>query len=166
MSIQIDKKKKEIFDKFGFIDDQSQSMDDFIIELETQRNNTKASMIDDNKIISKKQKLKYITQRKTDKSLEFFCSTQNLFVKLYDTIIKAKESCAKDSTVSRKFNFSKLDSIKTKFHSKLTDLKQRLEMLNNKEDLLISNINRYKISDNIFEVFKNDKVFEVESGKK
>lgn len=160
MSSEIDKKKKEIFDKFGYIDDQSQSMDDFINDLEIQKNNTKYCIREDNKTIRKKQKLKYIVQRKSEKSLEFFCSTQNLFVKLYDTLIRARSIIKDEERLTKVFNFSKLNKIKSEFHLKLTSLKSKLEVLSRKEDLILSSINRYKFNDNILEVFKDDKLFE------
>ncbi len=165
MIIEIDKKKKEIFDKFGFIDDQSQSMDDLIIDLTNQRDNIKKCCDDDYKTINKKMKLKYIIQRKGEKSQEFFCSAQNIFAKLYDTVMKAKESALNDKQIIRKFDFGRLDDIKTKFLTRLANLKQNLKKLSDEEDRITSHINSNnnaltKISDNIYDVFKNDKYFD------
>lgn len=162
MHNEIDNKKKEIFNNFGFIDDHSQSMEDLIKRLDDKNVLLNNLIKDDEKIINIKQKLRYIMQRKTEKSLEFFCSSQNLFVKLYDTMIKARNANEQEETgkASSLLKESRIDEIKEKYKQKIIKLKNSLGVLSEKEDRIVENINRYKIKDKIEEVFKDCKEFD------
>ena len=92
MRFQIEDFKKKIYKSHGFIDDQSQSIEDHIKDLNIQRSKIKESVEYDNKITDYKLKLKFVMQRKVNKTMEFFCSNQNLFIKYYDSLIKMLNS--------------------------------------------------------------------------
>lgn len=162
MYVEIENKKKEIFNNFGFIDDHSQTMEDCIKQQENKNNLLKNLIHDEEKIINYKQRLRYIMQRKSDKSLEFFCSTQNLFVKLYDTMIKAKTANETEETgqATKLLKREKVDLIKEKFKTKISNLQTKLEELKNKEDNICSSINKYRVKDNIEHVFEGASGFE------
>ncbi len=85
---QIDEHKKNFFKAHGFIDDQTQSLEDIVFDLETRNSKVKLSIEYDSKIIENKIKLRYIMERKNQRSMEFFCSNQNLFIKYYDALMK------------------------------------------------------------------------------
>ncbi len=85
---QIEDHKKIFFKTHGFIDDQTQSLEDVVTENESKNNKIKQSIEIDNKIIDYKLKLRYIMERKNQSSMEFFCSNQNLFIKYYDALMK------------------------------------------------------------------------------
>lgn len=80
--------KKKIFKSHGYIDDQTVSLEEHIKELKIQRKNLKECLDYEKKITNQKMKLKYVMQRKVQKTMDFFCSNQNLFNKYYDTLIK------------------------------------------------------------------------------
>jgi hypothetical protein len=88
MKTQIENIKKQIYKSHGFIDDQTQSLDDYIKDLENQKNKLKESFIYDQKIVDLKMKLKMVMQRKLQRTIDFFCENQNLFVKYYDSLKK------------------------------------------------------------------------------
>jgi hypothetical protein len=88
LRLQIEDHKKIFFKTHGFIDDQTQSLEDIVIENENKNNKIKESIEIDNKIIDIKLKLRYIMERKNQSTMEFFCSNQNLFIKYYDAIMK------------------------------------------------------------------------------
>ncbi len=92
MKIQIEDFKKKIFKSHGYIDDQSQTLEEHIKELKVQKANIEESLEIDKKITHLKSKLKYVMQRKVQKTMEFFCSNQNLFIKYYDALIKMQGS--------------------------------------------------------------------------
>ena len=85
---QIDEHKKNFFKEHGFIDDQTQSLEDIVYDLETRNSKVKQSNEYDSKIIENKIKLRYIMERKNQSSMDFFCSNQNLFIKYYDALMK------------------------------------------------------------------------------
>ena len=168
MHAEIDKKKKEIFNNFGYIDDQSLSMEDTVKNMED-KNNTLKSLIADVKILNNlKQKLKFILQRKSEKCMEYTISSQNVFVKLYDTILKAGKvnenelNHKADSLLQEK----NVIDIKSKYIKKLTVLKTKLDILNEKEVELTNKIRDYKFNEKLEHVFKNDPYFHVENNKK
>ncbi len=92
MKQQIEDFKKKIFKSHGYIDDQSQTLEEHIKELTIQKSNIKESLEIDKKITHLKLKLKFIMQRKVQKTMEFFCSNQNLFIKYYDALVKMQIS--------------------------------------------------------------------------
>jgi chromosome segregation ATPase len=92
MKQQIEDFKKKIFKSHGYIDDQSQTLEEHIKELTIQKSNIKESLEIDKKITNLKLKLKFIMQRKVEKTMEFFCSNQNLFIKYYDALLKMQTS--------------------------------------------------------------------------
>jgi len=88
MKTQIEDIKKQIYKLHGFIDDQSQTLDDYIKDLENQKNRLKESSEYEKRIVNLKMKLKLVMQRKLQKTMDFFCENQNLFVKYYDSLKK------------------------------------------------------------------------------
>ena len=86
MKNQIEDFKRQIYKSHGFIDDHSQSIEDFITEIDTQKEKMKQSVLYTNKITELKLKLKYIMHRKVQKTMEFFCNNQNIFIKYYDSL--------------------------------------------------------------------------------
>lgn len=92
MRMQIEDFKKKIYKSHGFIDDQTQSLEEHIKDLEIQKHKIKESVGYDNKITDYKLKLKYVMQRKVQKTMEFFCSNQGLFIKYYDSLVKMLNS--------------------------------------------------------------------------
>lgn len=88
MKVQIEDIKKKIYKAHGFIDDQSQTLDEYMIDLETQKRKLSENYEYDKRIIDLKLKLKIVMQRKLEKMMEFFCSNQSLFIKYYDSLKK------------------------------------------------------------------------------
>jgi len=88
MKVQIEDIKKQMYKSHGFIDDQSQSLEDYLNDLENQKNKLKENFSYDQKIIDLKMKLKMVMQRKLQRTMDFFCENQNLFVKYYDSLKK------------------------------------------------------------------------------
>lgn len=164
MRVQIEEFKKKIYKSHGFIDDQSQSLEEHIKELEIQKDKMKESLEYDNKITEYKLKLKYIMQRKVQKTMEFFSSNQSLFIKYYDGLQKMQNSknlilILDNSTGELDNLYSKenLDAIKTKYYDRLVTMKAKLEKLNSKEESIATNLNRYtKYEKNIEDLFKKE----------
>ncbi len=75
----------------GYIDE-SQSLEDLLMELETQKNKLEECGKFDEEITLTKQKLKVIMQRKNQKTMEFFCNTQSIFMKYFDSLTKISQS--------------------------------------------------------------------------
>ena len=92
MKHQIEDFKKKIFKSHGYIDDQSQSLDEHIKELKIQKKTIQESLEMDKKITNLKSKLKFVMQRKVQKTMEFFCANQSLFIKYYDSLTKMLSS--------------------------------------------------------------------------
>jgi hypothetical protein len=88
MKISIEDIKKKIYKAHGFIDDQSQTLEEYLIDLENQKRKLSENYEYDKKIIDLKLKLKYVMQRKLEKTMEFFCDNQTLFIKYYDCLKK------------------------------------------------------------------------------
>ena len=163
MNIEIENKKKEIFNNFGFIDDNSQTMEDLVRQLEGKNQLLKKIISENEKIILLKQRLKFIIQRKKDKSMDFFCHSQNLFVKLYDTMIKCQNSNTDKTQTSEKLlNIKKVNEIKNNFIGKVSKLQQNLNILIDKEDKILGNLKNLRKDVTFEEVFKG----EIDSKKK
>jgi site-specific DNA-adenine methylase len=88
MKETIEDLKKKIFKSHGYIDDQTVSLEEHIKELKDHRKNLKECLKYDKKITNQKMKLKFVMQRKVQKTMDFFCINQNLFNKYYDTLTK------------------------------------------------------------------------------
>lgn len=88
MKVSIEDIKKKIYKAHGFIDDQSQTLDEYMIDLENQKRKLSENYEYDRKIIDLKMKLKIVMQRKLEKMMEFFCENQGLFIKYYDSLKK------------------------------------------------------------------------------
>jgi SMC interacting uncharacterized protein involved in chromosome segregation len=92
LRVQIENYKKQIFKTHGFIDDQTQTLDDVIKDLEAKNTKIKESQNYDSRINDMKMKLKHIMERKNTKTMEFFNANQMLFIKYYDTLVKIIKS--------------------------------------------------------------------------
>lgn len=88
MKISIEDIKKKIYKAHGFIDDQSQTLDEYMIDLESQKLKLSETYEYDKRILDLKMKLKIVMERKLEKMMEFFCENQNLFIKYYDSLRK------------------------------------------------------------------------------
>lgn len=88
MKVQIEDIKKQIYKSHGFIDDQSQTLEEYLRDLENQKNKLKENFTYEEKIVNLKMKLKLVMQRKLQKTMDFFCDNQNLFIKYYDSLKK------------------------------------------------------------------------------
>ena len=164
MKIQIEDFKKKIFKSHGYIDDQSQSLEEHIKELKIQLKNTQESLDIDKTNTNLKLKLKYVMQRKVQKTMEFFCSNQNLFIKYYDSLLKMLNSnnFVKFLDNSNKeldclYTKKTLDAIKMKYNDRLVNLKIKMENLNFKEESLSSDLHRYQnLEKNVDDLFKDE----------
>lgn len=92
MKNQIEDHKKHIYKSQGFIDDHSQSIEDFIKDIESQKDKMKQAVAYDIKITELKLKLRYIMRRKVKKTMEYFCQNQHLFIKYYDSLTRISNS--------------------------------------------------------------------------
>jgi hypothetical protein len=98
LRLQIENYKKQIFKTHGFIDDQTQTLDDVIKDMEMKNIKIKESHDYDNKIVEMKMRLRLIMERKNAKTMEFFCANQLLFIKYFDTLTKIWKSKTTDNT--------------------------------------------------------------------
>jgi N-acetylneuraminic acid mutarotase len=92
MRMKIEDFKKQIYKSQGFIDDQSQSLEEVINELETKKVKMEESLEYDTKITDLKMQLKVIMTRKAQKTMEFFCLNQQMFIKYYDSLVRMRDS--------------------------------------------------------------------------
>ena len=90
--IEIENLKKLALKNPGYVDDQSQTLEEHISELEGYRNKLLTSAKYDDNITDLKMKLKIIMQRKNQKTMEFFCNTQSIFIKYFDSLTKISQS--------------------------------------------------------------------------
>jgi hypothetical protein len=158
MRHELEEIKKDMFKKHGIIDDQSQSMDEVLIDLEKERNKLKSYLEYERNITDLKQKLKFIMHRKNQKIMEFMCQCQDLFLRNYDTIVKVKlNNQSRIKEIDKIFTEKDIDGIKTNFISKLSYLKENLIKFNHKEDQLITDMDKVKKFDkNIDDLFKKE----------
>ena len=143
MKNEINEYKKKFFQQHGFIDDQSQSLEDQVKEQENQKNKMKENYQIDEEITDLKIKLKYVMEKKTEKTFEFFNETLGLFMNYFDAaqkIILVDEK----KEVENIFPSKNIDEMKDKYQNKLKNLKEKLEQLNNKEDNIVTELHRYK----------------------
>ena len=143
MKNEINEYKKKFFQQHGFIDDQSQSLEDQVKEQETQKNKMKENYQIDQEITDMKIKLKYVMEKKTEKTFEFFNETIGLFMNYFDAtqkIILADEKKEVESV----FPSNRINEMKNKYQSKLKGLKEKLEDLNKREDNIVTELHRYK----------------------
>lgn len=164
---QIEDMKKKFYKSHGFIDDHTQSLDDQVEQLENQTEKMKESLNKYDKIITDyKLKLKYVMQRKVEKTMEFFCCNQELFIVYYDSMMKIMQSKyifinkldCQGNEMNNLFPKNFLDSMKLKYGDRLMNMKTKIENLNSKEDLLLSDLHNYKkIEKNVDELFKEEK---------
>ena len=158
MRNELEELKKDMFKKHGIIDDQAQSLDDVLIDLEKERAKLKDYLVFENDITNLKQKLKFIMNRKNQKTMEFMCQCQDLFLKSYDTIMKIKEkNRAGIKETDKVFTDKDINDIKSNFITKLTYLRENLIKFNHKEDELITDMDKVKKFDkNIDDLFKKE----------
>lgn len=180
MKMQIEDIKKQFYKSHGFIDDQTQSLEDYIKDLENQRNKLKENSLYDQKIVELKLKLKMVMQRKLQRTMDFFCENQNLFVKYYDSLKKmhgkfqliflilifhiikkifiiTKFIDVYEAEVSGVYNKKYIDDIKDKYLEKLEHMRNRFEKLNFREDALSNDMYKYKHFDKgISDLFKEE----------
>jgi hypothetical protein len=166
MTLQIEEFRKQIYKSHGYIDDQAVSLEEHIKELLMQKTNIQQSLEMDKKNTNLKLRLKYVMQRKVQKTMEFFCSNQNLFIKYYDSLIKIGNSKIHilnksldevNQELSSIFDKGKLEVIRKKYSEKLIDLKNKMQKINTKEENLSSELHNYKhLEINVDELFKEE----------
>ena len=156
MKKEINEYKKNFYQKHGFIDDQSQSLEDQINDQEMQKNKMKENLEIDKEITDLKIKLKYIMEKKTEKTCDFFNETSGIFMNYYDAVCKIINN-DKDGELSDFFSNSSLDEMKEKYSEKLNNLKKKLEEFNTKEDQIVTELHRYpQYEKSLSDAFKNE----------
>jgi hypothetical protein len=163
LRIQIENIKKQIFKTHGFIDDQTQTLDDVVRDMEMKNQKFKDSHNYDVKINEFKMKLKCIMERKNTKTMEFFCSNQVLFIKYFDTLTKILKSKlfynldnSKDD-VAEYFDEKFMSKLKERYYIKLNDLKGKMDKLNKKEEQLEGDLFKFKHFEKpVDELFKQE----------
>ena len=156
MKKEINEYKKNFYQKHGFIDDQSQSLEDQINDQEMQKNKMKENLEIDKEITDLKIKLKYIMEKKTEKTCDFFNETSGIFMNYYDAVCKIINS-DKEGELSDFFSNSSLDEMKEKYSEKLNNLKKKLEEFNTKEDQIVTELHRYpQYEKSLSDAFKNE----------
>ncbi len=143
MKNEINEYKKKFFQQHGFIDDQSQSLEDQVKEQETQKNKMKENFQIDQEITDMKIKLKYVMEKKTEKTFEFFNETLGLFMNYFDAAQKIIITDEKKE-VEPVFPSNRINEMKNKYQNKLKGLKEKLEDLNKREDNIVTELHRYK----------------------
>ena len=143
MKKEINEHKKKFFQQHGFIEDQSQSLEEQINEQENQKNKMKENYDIDNEITKLKIKLKFVMQKKSDKTIEFFNETCSIFMNYYDAVGKILNS-DQNGELSELFPNSDLDELKQKYYDRLVNLKAKLEKCNSAEETIVTELHRFK----------------------
>ena len=156
MKNKINEYKKQFYQQHGFIDDQSQSLEDQINEQENQKNKMKENYEIDQQITDLKIKLKYVMEKKTEKTLDFFNETCSIFINYYDAVSKIMNNDKQKGELEEVFPLD-LNKIKEGYTEKLTNLKSKLEKYNQTENSIIAELHRYMGFDKpLTEAFKNE----------
>ena len=156
MKNKINDYKKQFYQQHGFIDDQSQSLEDQINEQENQKNKMKENYEIDQQITDLKIKLKYVMEKKTEKTLDFFNETCSIFINYYDAVSKIMNNDKQKGELEEVFPLD-LNKIKEGYTEKLTNLKSKLEKYNQTENSIIAELHRYMGFDKpLTEAFKNE----------
>lgn len=156
MKKEINEHKKKFFQQHGFIEDQSQSLEEQINEQENQKNKMKENYEIDKEITDLKIKLKYIMEKKSDKTIEFFNETCSIFMNYYDAIGKILNT-DQNGELNDLFPNSNLDELKQKYYERLVNLKGKLEKFNSTEEGIVTELHRYKAYEkSCEEAFKNE----------
>jgi predicted GNAT family N-acyltransferase len=156
MKKEINEYKKNFYQKHGFIDDQSQSLEDQIKEQEMQKDKMKENLEIDKEITDLKIKLKYIMEKKTEKTCDFFNETSGIFMNYYDAVCKII-NVDKEGELSDFFSNSSLDEMKVKYTEQLNNLKTKLEEFNTREDQIVTELHRYpQYEKSLSDAFKNE----------
>ena len=156
MKNKINEYKKQFYQQHGFIDDQSQSLEDQINEQENQKNKMKENYEIDQQITDLKIKLKYVMEKKTEKTLDFFNETCSIFINYYDAVNKIMNNDKPKGELEEVFPLD-LNKIKEGYTEKLTNLKSKLEKYTQSENSIIAEFHRYMgFEKPLTEAFKNE----------
>ena len=156
MKNKINDYKKQFYQQHGFIDDQSQSLEDQINEQENQKNKMKENYEIDQQITDLKIKLKYVMEKKTEKTLDFFNETCSIFINYYDAVNKIMNNDKPKGELEEVFPLD-LNKIKEGYTEKLTNLKSKLEKYSQTESSIIAEFHRYMgFEKPLTEAFKNE----------
>lgn len=156
MKKKINDYKKQFYQKHGFIDDQSQSLEDQINEQENQKNKMKENYEIDQEITNLKMKLRYIIEKKTDKTMDFFNETLSIFMNYYDAMCKII-NVDQSGELADIFNENNLEEMKERYQDKLLDVKAKMEKFQNMEDNITTELHRYKENEkSCEETFKSE----------
>ena len=153
---KINEYKKQFYQQHGFIDDQSQSLEDQINEQENQKNKMKENYEIDQQITDLKIKLKYVMEKKTEKTLDFFNETCSIFINYYDAVSKIMNNDKQKGELEEIVPID-LKKIKEGYTEKLTNLKSKLEKYSQTESSIIAEFHRYiGFEKSLTEAFKNE----------
>ena len=156
MKNKINEYKKQFYQQHGFIDDQSQSLEDQINEQENQKNKMKENYEIDQQITDLKIKLKYVMEKKTEKTLDFFNETCSIFINYYDAVNKIMNNDKPKGELEEVLPLD-LNKIKESYTEKLTNLKSKLEKYTQSENSIIAEFHRYMgFEKPLTEAFKNE----------
>ena len=148
--------KKKFYQQHGFIDDQSQTLEDQINEQENQKNKMKENYEMDQQITDLKIKLKYVMEKKTEKTLDFFNETCGIFINYYDAVNKIMNNDKQKGELEEILPLD-LKKIKEGYTEKLTALKSKLEKYSQNESSIIAEFHRYiGFEKSLTEAFKNE----------
>lgn len=156
MKKQITEYKKQFYQQHGFIDDQSQTLEDQILEQEDQKNNLYENFEMDKQITDLKIKLKMVMGKKAEKTMEFFNDTCAIFINYYDSLSKIvnNDHTGEMNTI---FSLENLEEMKAHYQEKLSNAKTKLEQFGLQEENIAEELNRYQgYEKSCEEVFKKD----------
>ena len=156
MKNKINEYKKQFYQQHGFIDDQSQSLEDQINEQENQKNKMKENYEIDQQTTDLKIKLKFVMEKKTEKTLDFFNETSSIFINYYDAVSKIMNNDKPKGELEEVFPLD-LNKIKETYTEKLKALKSKLEKYSQNENSIIAEFHRYMgFEKPLIEAFKNE----------
>lgn len=140
MKEEIEDHKRQFFKQHGFLNEESQSMEEQINKQETHKEMLKENFEIDKRITNLKRKLKIVMENKNEKTFDFFNETCSIFINYYDSIGKVIQTAGEEK-INEEFN---LENVKNNCVSKLYNLKKKLEEISNKEENINSELHRFK----------------------
>ncbi|MCQ2817125.1 MAG: hypothetical protein MJ252_07660 [archaeon] len=158
--------KKKFFQQHGFIEDQSQTLEEQINEQENQKNKMQENFEIDKEITELKQKLRYVMEKKTEKTMDFFNETCGIFLNYYDAVNKMAKA---EGDIFEDIQDGNFEAIKEKYCQKLETLKEVLQKSNDEEEKYQMELHRFpkfedKSCEDIFE--KEIEKYEIPKKKK
>ena len=110
----------------------------------------------DQQITDLKIKLKYVMEKKTEKTLDFFNETCGIFINYYDAVNKIMNNDKQKGELEEIVPID-LKKVKESYTEKLTSLKSKLEKYSQTESSIIAEFHRYiGFEKSLNEAFKNE----------